>query len=135
MRKVVLRMNEEKKYNVIKKLVDNNGNKKRAAIELQYSLRTINRLIQKYLNEGKSGFIHGNRNRKPSTAFSKETKSMIINTNDPFFKMTPLNKPIIQEAKKLEIVSKKILKLFLNMPQSVETETRKILRTLFGQCI
>ena len=79
MRKVVLRMNEEKKYNVIKKLVDNNGNKKRAAIELQCSLRTINRLIQKYLNEGKSGFIHGNRNRKPSTAFSKETKSMIIN--------------------------------------------------------
>ena len=31
MRKVVLRMNEQFKYEIIKKLVDENGNKKRAA--------------------------------------------------------------------------------------------------------
>lgn len=34
MRKVNLTMNEHKKYDIIKKLVDNNGNKQRAAIEL-----------------------------------------------------------------------------------------------------
>lgn len=79
MRKVDLRMNEKMKYKVIKNLVDNNGNKKRAAIELQCSIRTINRLIQKYKNEGKSGFVHGNRNRKSSTTFSEDMKSMIIN--------------------------------------------------------
>ena len=33
-RKVMLTMNEQKKYEVIKKLVDTNGNKDRAAIEL-----------------------------------------------------------------------------------------------------
>lgn len=33
-RKVILTMNEQKKYEVIKKLVDTNGNKDRAAIEL-----------------------------------------------------------------------------------------------------
>ena len=34
MRKVELRMNELEKYEVIKKLVDTNGNKHRAAIKL-----------------------------------------------------------------------------------------------------
>lgn len=34
MRKVDLRMNELKKYEIIKKLVETNGNKKRAAIKL-----------------------------------------------------------------------------------------------------
>ena len=45
MRKVELRMNEEKKYKVIKKLVETNGNKKRAAIELGVTVRQINRMI------------------------------------------------------------------------------------------
>ena len=34
MRKVELRMNELKKYEVIKDLVDHNGNKKRASLKL-----------------------------------------------------------------------------------------------------
>ena len=65
MRKVNLRMNEKYKYDVIKKLVDNNGNKKRAALELNCTIRTIDRLIIKYKLEGKAGFIHKNRERKP----------------------------------------------------------------------
>ena len=39
MRKIDLRMNEQFKYVVIKKLVDSNGNKKNAAIKLNCSLR------------------------------------------------------------------------------------------------
>ena len=54
MRKVILRMNEQHKYEVIKNLVDNSGNKKRAAIELNCTIRTINRLIIKYKSEGKA---------------------------------------------------------------------------------
>ena len=61
MRKVNLRMNEEQKYKVIKNLVDNNGNKNTAAIKLHLSRRQIDRLIVKYKEKGKSGFIHGNR--------------------------------------------------------------------------
>ena len=34
MRKVELRMNEEYKYKIIKKLVETNGNKQRAAVNL-----------------------------------------------------------------------------------------------------
>ena len=49
MRKVELRMNEENKYKIIKKLVDTNGNKKRAATKLGCTVRTINRLLNRKL--------------------------------------------------------------------------------------
>lgn len=78
MRKVELRMNEEYKYNIIKKLVETNGNKKRAASKLGCTVRTVNRLIIKYKNEGKKGFIHGNRGRLPSTTIPLDTKNKII---------------------------------------------------------
>lgn len=78
MRKVDLRMNEQLKYDVIKKLVDSNGNKKNAAIKLNCSLRTVNRLVVKYKEEGKQGFVHKNRGRKPTSAFSDDIKAKVI---------------------------------------------------------
>lgn len=78
MRKVDLRMNELFKYETIKKLVDSNGNKKRAAIKLNCSVRTVNRLIIKYKTSGKAAFIHGNRGRAPSTSIPLDVKNMII---------------------------------------------------------
>ena len=77
-RKVVLKMNEENKYLIIKKLVETNGNKKRAAVKLGCTLRTVNRLILKYKNEGRSGFVHGNRGRIPSVAIPLDLKNKII---------------------------------------------------------
>ena len=77
-RKVELRMNELEKYTVIKNLVDNNGNKKQAALKLQLSTRQINRLIKGYQEYGKSFFVHGNRGSKPVNAISEETKKNII---------------------------------------------------------
>ena len=58
-RKVELRMNEQVKYDVIKKLVETNGNKKRAAVTLGCTLRTVNRLIQRYKQEGKAALYPG----------------------------------------------------------------------------
>ncbi|MFI3284180.1 MAG: ISNCY family transposase [Erysipelotrichaceae bacterium] len=78
MRKVELRMNELNKYAIIKKLVETNGNKKRAALKLNCTIRTINRLIIKYNSCGKEGFIHGNRSKKPSTTISSEIKDKVI---------------------------------------------------------
>ena len=54
MRKVLLRMKEQEKYERIKELVDHGGNKKRVALELSLSVRQINRLIKKYKEKGKS---------------------------------------------------------------------------------
>lgn len=78
MRKVVLRMNEKEKYDVIKELVDHNGNKNRAAKKLGISRRQIDRLIIKYKEKGKSGFIHGNRGKCPSTTLDKSISEDII---------------------------------------------------------
>ena len=78
MRKVELRMNEQNKYEIIKKLVDTNGNKKRAATKLGCTVRTINRLIIKYKEQGKKGFMHGNRGRLPASTVPLDIKNKII---------------------------------------------------------
>ena len=77
-RKVELRMNEQVKYDVIKKLVETNGNKKRAAVTLGCTLRTVNRLIQRYKQEGKAAFQHGNRTRKPACMIPDSTRKEIL---------------------------------------------------------
>ena len=77
MRKVELRMNEEFKYKIIKKLVETNGNKKRAAIQLNRSIRQVDRMIAGYKAKGKEFFIHGNRGRKPAHALTDEEKNEI----------------------------------------------------------
>ena len=51
-------MNEQEKYGVIKRLVDENGNKLRAAQKLNLSVRQINRLIAGYKKDGKAFFVH-----------------------------------------------------------------------------
>lgn len=60
MRRVELNMKEKTIYDIIKKLVDTNGNKNRAAIRLGCTPRYVNKLIAKYKSEGKAGFIHKN---------------------------------------------------------------------------
>ena len=78
MRKVKLRMNEYHKYSIIKNLVDNGGNKNNAAIKLNLSRRQIDRLIIKYKEKGKSGFIHGNRGHKPTNTLDLTISQNII---------------------------------------------------------
>ena len=78
MRKVELRMNEKEKYEVIKELVDHNGNKNRASKKLGISRRQIDRLIIIYKEKGKAGFVHGNRTRKPINALDNTISENII---------------------------------------------------------
>lgn len=78
MRKVDLIMEENNKYLTIKKLVETNGNKKRAAIALNCSVRHINRMIKGYKESGKEFFIHGNRGRKPVHTIDNKTKQLIV---------------------------------------------------------
>lgn len=78
MRKVVLTMNENYRYKIIKKLVETNGNKERAKIKLKLkSTKQINRLIDGYNQFGKEFFVHGNRGRKPKHALTDEFKDEI----------------------------------------------------------
>lgn len=80
MRKVNLNMKESKVYEEIKRLVDRGvtvNAKKAAAVKLSYTLRHINRLVKKYLKEGKNVFSHKNKERFPSRRYDDETKRKI----------------------------------------------------------
>ncbi len=78
MRKVTLEMTEEEKYMTIKKLVEKEGNKQRAAIHLGCTVRHINRMIKGYKEKGKEFFVHGNRGRKPVHTISDNTKQNVV---------------------------------------------------------
>ncbi|WP_339331591.1 hypothetical protein [Fusobacterium animalis] len=81
MKKIILNTIEDRKYQIIKKLGESNGNKLKAALKLQVTPRTIDRLILKYKHFGKEGFVHGNRNRKPKhSMFLKKKKKLFFYT-------------------------------------------------------
>lgn len=78
MRKVELRMNEQKKYEIIKDVASKRISILRASVLLNCTIRNIYKLRKMYLNTGKVGFIHGNRNKKPSKTLSDVLISEII---------------------------------------------------------
>ncbi len=78
MRKVILTMDEDKKYITIKKLVETDGNKQRAAVELDCTVRHVNRMIKCYKEKGKEFFIHGNKGRKPIHTLEDETRKNVV---------------------------------------------------------
>ena len=71
-------MTAQHKYEVIKKLVDEDGNKDRAALNLGITRRQINRLVNAYKEKGKAAFVHGNKGRKPVTAVSDDVKRDVV---------------------------------------------------------
>ena len=64
--RVELRMNEQMKYEIIRRVAFKEISVHRAAVQLNYTVRTVYNLVKKYREHGKAGFIHGNRNRKPA---------------------------------------------------------------------
>ena len=71
-------MDEHQKYEVIKKLVDANGNKDRAAMTLGLSRRQVDRLIAAYKEKGKAAFVHGNRGRKPAITKPDDIRRAVV---------------------------------------------------------
>lgn len=59
----MLNNNERKKYQTIDKVINGEMTRKEASIELDLSLRQIDKLKRKYITDGKDGFIHGNRGK------------------------------------------------------------------------
>lgn len=78
-RKVELTMDEQFKYETIKSLVNHpDGNKLAAAVRLGCTVRTVNRLILRYRQEGKAAFVHGNRGRQPVTTLPASLREKIV---------------------------------------------------------
>ena len=60
----MLNDSERKKYEIIDKIINGLMTRKEASIELDLSLRQIDKLKKVYLAKGKNGFIHGNRGKE-----------------------------------------------------------------------
>ncbi|MEG1946428.1 MAG: transposase, partial [Lachnospiraceae bacterium] len=72
-------MDEQKKYNVIKELVDHPGSsKERAALTLGCTIRHINRMLAGYKTSGKDYFSHGNKGRQPANTIQENKKLAVI---------------------------------------------------------
>ena len=71
-------MDEQRKYEVIKKLVEGKGNKNAAALKLGITPRHVNRLIEAYKKKGKEAFVHGNRGRKPSRTTTDRVRQDVV---------------------------------------------------------
>lgn len=133
MRKVELRAMEEKKYKIIKNLVDNNGNKHRAKVQLNLTIRSINRLINVYKTKGKSGFIHGNRNKIPSNTISPESKEKIVRLyNETYYDFNFKHfKETLKELENIDISYNALYKILdsnLILSPKAERKTKKAYR-------
>lgn len=78
----MLNEKEQKKLEVIKKVVNNEMTRKEAMYELDKSRQQIYRLINIYINEGEKGFIHKNRGKenvnKKDITMVKELKDLYL---------------------------------------------------------
>ena len=73
-------MNEQLKYDVIKRLVDHGcKNKDKASLKLSVTVRHINRMIAGYNKYGKEFFVHGNTGRTPSNKTPEKLKERVVN--------------------------------------------------------
>ena len=77
MKNLVLSQENQKKFDVIKAVVEGKTTVEAAAALLDISCRQIYRLLAKYKQNGKAAFYHGNKGRKPKHAFSEEKKKII----------------------------------------------------------
>lgn len=84
MKRIILTMNEDKKYKVIKAVAEKRKEKKRACVELGLSMRQVNRLIQDYQEGGKAVFSHGNRGKTARHAVPEEIKRQVIELYQSF---------------------------------------------------
>ena len=78
MRKVDLRMNEQLKYDVVKRAASKEISTLRAAVLLNCTQRSVYNLINRYRLRGKLGFVHGNRGRAPSTQLTTSLRQRIV---------------------------------------------------------
>ena len=79
-----LNLEQKDKYNAIKKLIETKGNKNAAALRFGCSIRTINRLIQKFHTIGQQGFIHGNTGKVPVNKKYLKDKIFQLFTSDDY---------------------------------------------------
>lgn len=135
MRKVVLKMTEEAKYNTIKKLVETSGNKNSAALKLGCTVRQVNRMIQGYRKEGKAFFQHGNAGRRPVNAVDEATIQTILTLYDNKYydaNFTHLAE-LLRASERIDVSKSFLRELFLREGILSPMATRKVKKRVKAQ--
>lgn len=79
MKGILLTMQEQTKYEIVKSFVDNKAtNYKNLSLKLNCSLKTAYNLVKKYNQYGKIAFRHKNHDNKPVNTISDEIKKQIV---------------------------------------------------------
>ena len=73
-----LKEREIEKLNVIKKVLVGECTKKEASDSLGLTIRQVNRLLNKFKNEGEKGFVHKNRGKESKKKINLEIKKEIV---------------------------------------------------------
>lgn len=131
MRKVNLDMKEQMKYEVIKKLVETKGNKNTAAIKLDCTRKTINRLIKVYIEKGKEGFVHGNRGRTPINKTPDEIINLVTDQYRLIFEGANFRhySELLQELENIKI-SDSTLNTILRKANILSPKARKLTKKM-----
>ena len=130
-------MDELKKYEVIKALVDHpNRSKDRAALTLGCTKRHINRMIAGYRKQGKAFFLHGNKGRKPATTIPDETRRLIVDLyrtkyfDASFQHFTEL----LEDREKIRISASSVSKIleaeYILSPNVTKAKRKRVLKQL-----
>lgn len=77
-RKVMLTMNEQKKYEVIKKTGRYQRQQGQSCNRARITRRTVDRLIKAYRERGKAAFSHGNKGRAPAHTRPDDIRQQIL---------------------------------------------------------
>ena len=141
-RRVILTMNENEKFLIIKKLVDSDGNKKTAALKIGCTPRHINRLINNYKKMGKQAFVHGNHAHKPVTTIPAKTKELVLHLykNKYFDANLTQFQELLEERENIKIsissISSILMKDFILSPKahrSTKKRAKKELKALLSK--
>jgi hypothetical protein len=73
-----LNYKQMKKYSIIKEYIDGKISRKIASIKLKCSLKTVSRLKNKYLLQGKNAFIHKNIGKIPQNKIDSKKEQIIV---------------------------------------------------------
>lgn len=79
----MLNDNERKKYETIDKVINKIMTRKEASVELNLTLKQIDRLKKIYITKGKDGFIHGNKGK---TNLNKKDDNLINELEELYLK-------------------------------------------------
>lgn len=76
--KIELTEDERAKYELIRNIADNGGNKNNVAAKLGITRRQVDRLVAAYKERGEEAFSHGNKGRKPANVMPDAKRDAIV---------------------------------------------------------